>query len=105
MPPAESRLKGDLLTHKLIIYLAGRMGDAIAYEGLSDVADFTREDSEHVERFYFAARELVGVGIFGVELASVSGQATHGLHLCVRDFYDPFIKHFLAIVCGVYLYR
>ena len=54
VPPAESRLKGDLLTHKLIIYLAGRMGDAIAYEGLSDVADFTREDSEHVERFYFA---------------------------------------------------
>jgi HD-like signal output (HDOD) protein len=54
VPPTESRLKGDLLTHNLIIYLAGRMGDAIAYEGLSDVSDFTLEDSERVERFYLA---------------------------------------------------
>ena len=54
VPPAESRLKGDLLTHNLIIYLAGRMGDAIAYEGLSDVADFALEDSERIERFYLA---------------------------------------------------
>ncbi|MDO6592781.1 HDOD domain-containing protein [Neptuniibacter sp. 1_MG-2023] len=49
--PTELALKDDELKDSILLYLAGRVGDSVAYEGLRDLAEFTIETIDEPSTF------------------------------------------------------
>ena len=54
-PPEEHVMEAQALRENLIVYLAGRFGDRVAYFGLRDLADLAVEDSDDPSLFFLPA--------------------------------------------------
>lgn len=62
-PPADHGMEGKELRQNLMVYLAGRVGDQVAYFGVRDIADIDLVNNENPSYFYLPVHlETAGLG-------------------------------------------
>lgn len=54
VPPTAHPLVGDALRDHVLVYLAGRLGDRVAYQGLDDISEFSLFESCDTDMYYVA---------------------------------------------------
>jgi HD-like signal output (HDOD) protein len=62
-PPAEHPMEGGAHRDNVLMYLAGRIGDCVAYRGLRDIGELDLVDSQEPDLFYLAGHlNAAGLG-------------------------------------------